>query len=208
MSRRPWSTRRMMIPAAIDAIENQVVAGGMASQAASQVVSWSTDAGPLSEQVKTFGNRINGPVCGGLAAGFRQNVIPNPIEVGAGLRSEPVCHSAPGYFEAAARERARPRRFTSSASSRIEGSPIGMPSPRATDRSASSIAARISSRRRSRSIHSARASRMASSGRRSRPPATARSINSCCSRSNSICMRIHPVTADSTMPPLDDHDAT
>jgi len=62
-----------------------------------------------------------------LAAAFDNDAVPNIVEVGASSRRYAVRHQRP-LFSSAAR-RARPRRFTSSASSRIEDFVIIRPSP-------------------------------------------------------------------------------
>jgi hypothetical protein len=76
------------------------------------------------------------------------------------------------YDDRAAR-RARPRCFTSPASSRVDCDVIVRPSPRAREASAVSTAARISARVRSRCSHMDNASCTASSARWNRPVAVA-----------------------------------
>ncbi len=83
------------------------------------------------------------------------------------LRSYSVGHQRCDCFSAP--RRAWPRFFTSSASSLMDCSLRGRPSPRASEALASSMVARNSARFRSRSSHCRKASRTASSLLRNRP---------------------------------------
>lgn len=138
-----------------------------------------------SSRPRNCGRRAGGPCRGDRRCtvggrGVRTGRLSNPIRRSAtsmlplGLRGS--TRSRRGRIQLAVRHRvhqcdalrsaasrARPRCSTSSASAFMDSSVIGRPSPRASDASASLSDARISSRLRSRSSHSASASCTASS---------------------------------------------
>lgn len=155
----------------LDAVDDDILAHGKGPQAGAQIfVTGAAYVGMAREKRKSIRDGIDEPVGDVDTTAMGRYVIPNVIEVVIRLR-----RAAPYQWDVcrSAARRARPRRFTSSASSRMDSRLMMRPSPRARDASASSTAASVSARARSRSSHRERASFTASSSRRSRPPSIA-----------------------------------
>src|SRR5271157_2287119 len=139
----------------INTVEDNVFADGKGPQAGAQILVAGTPeigiAGEKKEPVRDGANEAVGNI---HTAALGSNVTPNAVEVGIGQRRTAVLHRR-GVCCSAAR-RARPRCVTCWASSRMDSCVIARPSPRAREASASSTAARISARLRSRSSHKER----------------------------------------------------
>src|ERR1035437_5880620 len=151
-----------------NAIDDDVLPGNKTPQARAQIfVAAASHLGKAGQQSKPVGDGINHAVGNLDVAALLGHVIPDVVKLGFRLWCNTVCHQCVGGYSAA--RRARPRFFTSSASSRMDCSVMLRPSPRASEASAVSMAVRISTRVRSRSSHMARASCTASSSRWSRP---------------------------------------
>ncbi len=101
-----------------------------------------------NDGVRTIDGVEDHVLTGGMAPQTGPQVIPGaargriPTDK-ADLRCDPMRHYLVVVSRSAAR-RARPRRFTSSASARMDWRVIGMPSPRSIEACAASTAARIS----------------------------------------------------------------
>ena len=124
------------------------------------------------EKRETSGDRIDHAVSDVDAAALGCDEVPDLVQVGFSLRCDAEVHQCDALRSAASR--VRPRCLTSSASAFMDSSVVDRPSPRASEASASSSDARISSRLRSRSSHSASASCTASSSWLKRPLSMAR----------------------------------
>src|ERR1035437_3441286 len=150
------------------AIDDDVLPDNKAPQARAQIfVAAASHLGKAGQKKKPVGDGINHAVGNLDAAALLGYVIPDAVELGFGFWCNAGGHQRARGRSAA--RRARPRFFTSLASSRIDCSVILRPSPRASEASALSTAVRISTRVRSRSSHMASASCTASSPRWSRP---------------------------------------
>src|ERR1019366_7329404 len=140
-----------------DPIDDDVLPDNKTSQARAQIfVAAASHLGKAGQEKEPVGDGINHAVGNLDAAALLGHVIPDVVKLGFGFWCNTVCHQRVGEISAA--RRARPRFFTSSASSRMDCSVMLRPSPRASEASAVSMAVRISTRVRSRSSHMARAS--------------------------------------------------
>src|ERR1035437_10203369 len=129
-----------------NAIDDDVLPGNKTPQARAQIfVAAASHLGKAGQQSKPVGDGINHAVGNLDAAALLGHVIPDVVKLGFGFWCNTVCHQRVGGEISAAR-RARPRCFTSSASSRMDCSVMLRPSPRASEASAVSMAVRISTR--------------------------------------------------------------
>ncbi len=152
-----------------DAMNDDVVAHGEASQTAAQIATSPTaDIGALREQPEAFGDIFNHARGNLDAAAFAGDAKPDIVKLRFRVSGEPEFgHS---YLALSAASLAMPRRFTSSASCVTCSRVVTLrPSPQAREASALQTQAKISNRRRSRSSQSDKASRTASSSSCSLP---------------------------------------
>jgi len=146
--------------------------GRKASAARAQiVVSGSADVGIDGEQIKSVGDGVDYAPGGFQTAAFPGNVIGDIFQVRLGASAEVVCHLAGRFM---LRGQAGADAFQdASVSLRGDWRVISVPSPWASEVSASSSVSRNSARVHSRSSQSPRASFTASSGRSNRAASTA-----------------------------------
>src|SRR5260370_4868787 len=117
-----------------DSVEDDVLARGKTPQARAQIlIAPSSNVGVTGKKEKPLGDGIDHAVGNLNAAAFLGRVIPDAVKLGFGMRGDTVRHQRPGVRSAA--KRARPRCFTSAASSRMDCCVIVRPSPRAREAS-------------------------------------------------------------------------
>ena len=103
----------------LDAVDDDVLAYGKAAQAGTQVlVACTADIGMCGEKEQSIGDGINEAIGNFKTAALGRKVLPDIVKVGVRLRCPAVSHQRETCSSAA--RRARPRRFTSPASSRMD----------------------------------------------------------------------------------------